>query len=171
MQREGIQAVLYSSRPGAINLSPLKSDFLWFDRPHRTQDGSMVFISQAPAQLDKGVRIMVRYSQLFPRGESTRGTCLSVRRVLPSSLDRVASMSLSQERDGKKSGNFSFNLTGVDDIGKIESNPCLGGVNCFSGMSSRIISDAPVIQQEVVGTAQAANRCEFILLAESLLEQ
>jgi hypothetical protein len=80
-------------------------------------------------------------------------------------------MSLLRKHDGKKSGNFSINLTGVDDIGKIESNPCLGGVSCFSGMSSRIISDAPVIQQEVVGTARAAGCCEIIVLAESLLEQ
>jgi hypothetical protein len=133
------------SRPGELGLSPCNPDTPRFAFNLMMTDGSRLRIFQTPAQLDKGVRLMVRCSQLFSWGESTQGTSSSGRRVFLHN-DQDRSLRFPRKRYGKKSGNFSFNLTGVDEISKINSNPCLGGVNRFSGMSSRVISNVSVNQ-------------------------
>ena len=103
---------------------------------------------------------MLRCSQVFRRGESTRGTYpvsfFVTRRDVSEGMCPSRRFFLNLQRCGKKNGGFSLNLTGVSQIGKIKPNPCLGGVNCLSGMSSRIISHVPVTKQEVVVTAEAA---------------
>jgi hypothetical protein len=170
LQRGGF--MINPLRPGEISSSAFEVE----SPPRLVQvmnpvDGRNVSIFQTPVYLDKGVRVMVRYSQAFLRGESARGTDLSRRRELLLK-DRNNSTRLPPRRCGKKSGNFIFNLTGVRQISKIKLNPCLGGVNCLSGMSSRIFSDATVTKQEVVATAEAACCCTLCLaLAESLLER
>jgi len=131
-------------------------------------DGRAIFFyCQTPAYLDKGVRLMLRCAQVFRRGESTGGTSASRfarRRAFSEGLSLSLRFSPDLQRYRKRQGEFSLNLTGVSPIGKIRLNPCLGGVNRLSGMSSRIISHVPVTKQEVVVTAEAATSgCVCIL--------
>lgn len=161
------------SRPGKASASPCSAKIFAPPRLARTltnqRDGRVVFFYyQTPAYLDKGVRLMLRCAQVFRRGESTGGTGVSSfftrRRVFSEGLSPSLRFSPDLQRCGKKHGTFSLNLTGVSPIGKIRLNPCLGGVNRLSGMSSRIISHVPVTKQEVVVTAEAAASCCICIL-------
>lgn len=160
------------SRPGEASASPCSAKIFAAPRLAQTvmnqQDGRAIFFyCQTPAHLDKGVRLMLPCAQVFRRGESTGGTGVSSftrRRAFSEGLSPSLRFSPDLQRCGKKHGEFSFNLTGVSPIGKIRLNPCLGGVNCLSGMNSRIISHVPVTKQEVVVTAEAAASCCICML-------